>query len=470
VKRVGLLITGNEVLFGKTRDTNGPHMAAALRKVGCEVRRSLVCGDDVEEILRALDYLFENCDVVLMTGGLGPTSDDLTAEIIARRFRLPLAFNDEAWAACVDAFARMGRSAVPETNRKQANLPVGCRLLPNPNGTAVGFSVSGELGDGQVSGQKTVYCLPGVPFEMEPMFAASVLPNLTPSGAVTFQRTWQVFGLGESAMQERVGELERTLQNDLPGIVVSYQAHAGYVTYGCFFSAPHSAAAVAAETLVDGAYAQGVEKAFGRHIVGRSELSLAASTISAFTEAGVTLAVAESCTGGALSKELTAIPRSSLCYLGGITTYANSWKEQFLGVSAETLQNRGAVSEATAAEMASGLLLRVNADVVLSITGVAGPGGGSDRTPVGTVCFGLAVRSARVDVQGLVSRLEGFKWGAPQEAPEAVGVCVSEGVTLLTTTVRFGSRLRRDVIQMRACVQALGTLAMVAESLSMEQR
>lgn len=471
-KHVGLLITGNEVLFGKTKDTNGPHMAAALRKVGCEVRRSLVCGDNVTEILRALEYLFENCDVVLMTGGLGPTSDDLTAEIIARCFGLPLVFHEEAWKACVDAFARMGRTSVPETNRKQANLPAGCRLMPNPNGTAVGFCVEGALTSHQKStgSHKVVYCLPGVPFEMEPMFAASVLPELIPPGAVTFQRTWQVFGLGESAMQERIAEAERSLQKEVPSLVVSYQAHAGYVTYSCFSASPHADESACVQALVDGPFAKEVEKAFGHHVVSRSELSLAASVVELFNQAGVTLAVAESCTGGLLSKEITAIPRSSVCYLGGITTYSNAWKEQFLGVDSRTLQTQGAVSEATAAQMALGLSLRTHADVALSITGVAGPGGGSDRTPVGMVCFGLAVRNTRVKADEMKSRLGAFNWDVPKEASSAVSLSTSENVTLLTATVRFGPRLRRDIIQLRASNQALGVLVMVADSFTQENR
>ena len=284
-RSIGLLITGNEVLFGKTRDTNGPFMAAHLRRVGCSVKRSLVCGDDREELARALSYLAETCEAILMTGGLGPTSDDLTAEIVAKFFGLPTVFSEPAWQACVDAFARLGRKEVPETNRKQAELPAGCTLVPNPVGTAVGFTVHGHRNGKPLS----VTCLPGVPFEMEPMFLATVLPSLTVSGAESVQRTWQVFALGESVMQERIAAVESRIARELPEAVVSYQAHAGYVTYAVFAQAFEAARKSAIEAALDGFVREGVEAAFGHHVVAHGDLLLAPHIVKAFSTAGLSL-------------------------------------------------------------------------------------------------------------------------------------------------------------------------------------
>jgi|GEM_PF-5569255 len=279
---IGLLITGNEVLFGKTRDTNGPFMASHLRRVGCEVKRSLVSGDDRAELARSLSYLAETCDSILMTGGLGPTSDDLTADVVARFFGLPTVFSEPAWQACVDAFTRLGRDEVPATNRKQAELPQGAQLVPNPIGTAVGFETRGTHAGKEI----TIICLPGVPFEMEPMFLESVLPSLTVKGAVSVQRTWQVFGLGESAMQERIAPLEKRIAEMFPEAIVSYQAHAGYVTYAVFAQSFSELRCAELDTALAGFVNQGVCEAFGHHVVAQTDLLLAPHVVKSTRKNG----------------------------------------------------------------------------------------------------------------------------------------------------------------------------------------
>lgn len=464
VRGVGILITGNEVLFGKTRDTNGPFMAAHLRRAGREVKRSLVSGDDRVELARALRYLSETCDTVLMTGGLGPTSDDLTAEVVGAFLGLPLDFSEPAWRACIDAFARMGRTEVPETNRKQALLPRGCRLIPNGVGTAVGFAASGSV-EGRAL---TLVCLPGVPFEMEPMFLEHVLPGLGDAEAVVTSRSWQVFGLGESTMQQKVAALEERVAREVPEAIVSYQAHAGYVTYALFAPARGDARASAVRGAVEGWFTRGVEEAFGTHVIARTEKSLAPYLVEAYAAAGVTLAVAESCTGGLVSKEIVAVPGSSACYLGGVTAYANALKSKVLGVPEALLATHGAVSEETARAMAEGAVDVLGSDVAIAITGVAGPSGGSDRAPVGTICLGLAWRESAVDSRRLAARLAPFRW---KEAPVLEnGRASDDDVGSMVVTLALGKRMRRDVIQLRSSVFALGSLALVASAFIREQQ
>jgi nicotinamide-nucleotide amidase len=219
---VGLLITGNEVLFGKTKDTNGPFMAAHFRSLGIAVEQIMICGDNETQLLDCLTYLSAKCTTVIMTGGLGPTSDDLTAQLVAQYLDLPVQFFPEAWEACVQAFGRFGRTDVPESNKKQALLPAGSQLIPNNIGTAVGFIAQGQI---------KIICLPGVPFELEPMFLNTVLPLFKGADGTFFSKTWQVFYMGESSMQLRLNELEQKTKAGFPDAVISYQAHAGSVTY-----------------------------------------------------------------------------------------------------------------------------------------------------------------------------------------------------------------------------------------------
>jgi nicotinamide-nucleotide amidase len=219
---IGTLITGNEILYGKTKDTNGVFFAQELLKVGVRVQSLRVEGDFQANILRALNELFETCDVVLMTGGLGPTSDDLTAQIVAQFVNEPLVFFHEAWGMCLNYFKKLGRTEIPESNRKQAFLPKNALLLPNSLGTAAGFFVKFK--------NKFLYCLPGVPAECEAMFLDSVLPQilqLVPATHKMKSASWQIVGVGESFLQTKLDDFEKKHSR----FQISYQAHAGYVTY-----------------------------------------------------------------------------------------------------------------------------------------------------------------------------------------------------------------------------------------------
>jgi nicotinamide-nucleotide amidase len=252
--KIALLITGNEILSGKTQDINGVFLSRHLKKFGISLINTIICGDDEEELIRCLSFLSQNCDVILMTGGLGPTSDDLTAKIIGHFFKVPLEFNEQAWKDCLDTFKKLGRTNIPESNKKQAYLPKGCDLLPNKMGTAAGFSVSGIHENKQV----TVYCMPGVPYEMHPMFLNYVLPCFLDKKQNPIFKVWQVFFMGESAMQSAIETAEKKLLSECPDAVVSYQAHSCYVTYSIRLSSYKNE--------LD-SFSKEVKSAFGNYII-----------------------------------------------------------------------------------------------------------------------------------------------------------------------------------------------------------
>lgn len=256
--KIGILITGNEILSGKTQDINGVFFARQLKKFGIVPQYTLACGDDPDELIRCLGFLAASCQTILMTGGLGPTSDDLTAQIVAQFFKIPLEFNDQAWQNCLKVFQKLGRKNIADSNKKQAYLPRGSLLLPNDMGTAAGFAVSDS--------KTTVYCMPGVPYEMQPMFLNSVLPKLMVLEKKPFVKVWQVFAMGESAMQSAIGPAEEKLKQLCPRAVVSYQAHSCHVTY--------SVTSTEDKAEIENEFVPQVEAAFGDFILYRQELPI----------------------------------------------------------------------------------------------------------------------------------------------------------------------------------------------------
>ena len=463
---IGQLITGNEVLFGKTRDTNGPFMGSQARMQGARVLFSLTCGDDRSHLLNALSFLADHCDVILMTGGLGPTSDDLTAEVVARFCEVPLEFRTEAWEACVEAFARLGRKEVPESNRKQALLPKGCEIIPNPVGTAVGFSVAHSRG-------AQIFCLPGVPFELEPMYVASVLPKITKTGGHNSVRTWQVFFLGESAMQNKLADFEKDLQELQPNVVVAYQAHAGYVTYSVALAATQESELPAVKEFLDDFVEPRVASCLKHYVVSRSEKPFPAFLVETLAQKKLKLSVAESCTGGLLSQMICAVPGASACFESGIVSYSNEAKIKFLGVNPETIVQDGAVSEKTVIEMAKGTLKAACAQIAISLSGVAGPSGGTEINPVGTVYLALCIDNALPKDLALQSKLERFGWKKivePQATTEVQALEIGEAgehpeSLVFTIRIQLGSRMPRQVIQLRSSNFALGSLVVLSQLL-----
>ncbi|MEW6077507.1 MAG: competence/damage-inducible protein A [Thermodesulfobacteriota bacterium] len=375
--RAEILATGNEVLTGTIVDSNSAFIAAALEETGIEVRRHTCVGDDIELIAAAVREIAGRADVALITGGLGPTGDDLTAEAVARAAGVRLAFDETAGASVRRFFEERGMK-MRETDPKQTLLPEGAVCIPNSVGSAPGFSLN--------VGRCRVYVMPGVPFEMEIMMTASVLPDIVSRQAGgnlhAAGRTLSVFGLPES----EVGRLIAGIPERFPG-----------ARYGIRVSFPEMFVRIstrdqrkdAAEALVEKA-ARWTQETIGECVFSGQGLSLPAEVGRLLAEKKKTVAVAESCTGGLVGHLLTNNPGSSDYFLLSAVTYANTAKTAVIGVPQETIDRYGAVSEETARAMAAGVRRLTGADYGLAISGIAGPSGGSTDKPVGTVCIGLA--------------------------------------------------------------------------------
>lgn len=375
---IELLTIGTELLLGHTVDTNGAELGRALAAVGIPVRRRTSVGDDPEIIREAADHALRRTGAVLCTGGLGPTADDVTKRVIAELFQMPLTFRPEVWEALVARFARAGR--VPaERNRCQAEVPEGAVILPNRWGTAPGLWLEGAPG--------LAILLPGVPGEMRGLLHHEVLPRLAPRahGTVVRSRTLRTTGIPESSLADRLEGSQPALDPlslaYLPGVEgVDLRLTASGLT------AEEADRRLAAGIVL-------LRQCAGSCAYGEDDNDLAALVLEAARQRSLHLATAESCTGGGLGARLTAIPGSSDVYVGGVIAYDNAVKIAALGVGPEVLTEHGAVSEEVARLMATGLLGRYPVDLAVSVTGVAGPGGGTDQKPVGLVYIGIADRA-----------------------------------------------------------------------------
>ncbi len=473
--RISLISIGDELLNGATVDTNTAWLAARLHARGCAVVSHRTIGDDRPLIAAAVRDEIGQADVIITTGGLGPTDDDLTREGVADALGVGLHTDAAAEAHLRAFFARIGRRLTP-TQFRQAMLPDGCELIPNPWGTAPAFAA--RAGNGC-----RIYVLPGVPSEMRGIFGASILPRLAGElgGRCTLVRVVRCFGATEAYVGEQVSDLMTRGRNPAVGIT------AADAIIGIRINATADTPAAAAELL--DADLEMVRQRLGSYVFGEhdplapggvepaaanspraitrqqraagfsprgasgsdpapygdggsaDELTAAGSdpasvaaaprgvetlqeaVAALLTASRQTLATAESCTGGLLSKLLTDVAGSSAFFLRGYVTYANSAKTDLLGVSGDALNTHGAVSEAVAIQMAEGCRRAAGSDFSLSITGIAGPGGGSDDKPVGLVYLGAA------DASGTTVR-----------------------------RVQFGQHLSRRDIRVRACHSALNLL------------
>jgi nicotinamide-nucleotide amidase len=388
--RAIILSIGDELTLGQTVDTNSAWLAKQLAGIGFRPAAHLTVPDDRDAIRQAFEESVGRCDALVVSGGLGPTEDDLTRQALADFLNQPLELAPAALEN-VERFFRALRREMPEKNRIQAMLPRGAEMIENTAGTAPGIYCNYLSGD-----QKTVceiFIMPGVPKEMKIMFERSVRPKLAGgepgrvgpgSAGVILSKTLHTFGLGESAVAERLGELMRRDRNPSVGTTVAN----GYVSLrlNAYFPTPAEAERQMAET------ASACRAALGDLIWGEDEQTLPEVVGRLLAGARETVTTAESCTGGLLAKLITDVPGSSAYFKQGWVTYANDAKTALLGVSPVTLQREGAVSEAVVAEMAAGALERSGADSALAISGVAGPDGGTTEKPVGTVCLALVAR------------------------------------------------------------------------------
>ena len=406
--QVEVINTGTELLLGSVLNTHLRFLAQELFPLGLRVTRQVTVPDG-PDIRNALLESFARAGVVIVTGGLGPTTDDITREVTAELLGLELVHDEAIMAAITARFVRRGLTTGPRVGR-QAERPREAVVLPNENGTAPGLYFAPRPRVGEDPGALTphIFLLPGPPRELHPMFRASVLPILkSVAPASDFGiRTWRIAGLGESHVEEKVGERLLAL-----GVELGYCARPGEVDLRVIGSPE---ALQAAESIVVGALEP--------NIVSPEARSLESVVVELLAGAGATVATAESCTGGFLAHRITNVPGASAVFLAGFVTYANEAKERDLAVDGQLIADNGAVSAQVAAAMAEGARTRASATYGVATTGIAGPGGGSAGKPVGTVYIALAKAGAvpRVEHRCFPTERETFKDLATQTALDLI--------------------------------------------------
>ena len=387
IARAVILSTGDELTTGRIVDTNANWIADTLFELGIDVVAVLTVGDFPDRLAWAWRQALARGDLVISTGGIGPTADDLTNEVLAGVLGVPLV-EDVASAARIRAFfAAVGRE-MPVNNLKQARLPAGAVVIENPLGTAPGYRVPHD--------GCQVVVLPGVPREMKRMMEDSVLPWVRGErGEETYlAHVFQTFGLSESRLDELVAGAVEPDEGR-----VSFRASFPEISLRVVVHGEAARAAARLETV-----AARLRERIGPFVYGEGAVTMEEVVGRELAARGLTVALAESCTGGLVGHRLTNVPGSSAYLCGGVVAYADGAKQALLGVRAETLAAHGAVSEETAAEMAAGARRALGAGIGLAITGIAGPDGGTPAKPVGTVCLGLA------SAAGVVARRYQF-WG-----------------------------------------------------------
>lgn len=364
-----IVCVGTELLLGDIVNTNAAFLAQELAAAGISVFHQSVVGDNPQRLLEAFQIGLSRADVVLTTGGLGPTYDDLTKETAAKYFNRKMVLDESLLENIRCIFSRIGRE-MTHNNDKQAVMPEGAHVFPNENGTAPGLALEQD--------GKIIVMMPGPPREMKPMFLNQVLPYLTRGEPHTLvSRTIHVFGMGESAVEELLRDRMNAGKN--PTIAPYAKEGEVQLRVTAFASAKEEA-----ERMLDPVVAE-ICGLLGDVVYGVDAKSLQNALVTELTAKGLTVAAAESCSGGLVSERITEIPGSSAVFGLGVCTYANSAKEQVLGVPKELLEKHGAVSPAVAESMAACVRRVSHADIGISVTGIAGPGGGSDEKPVGLV-------------------------------------------------------------------------------------
>jgi nicotinamide-nucleotide amidase len=372
-----ILATGDEIRSGALVDSNSAYIAQKLEETGIEVARHSCIGDDPAETVNILTEMGQRSDIAVVTGGLGPTDDDLTSAAAARAADVVLVLDPQALASAENFFKVRSRT-LTDSNKKQAMLPAGAQCLNNPVGTAAGFHIK--------IGHCDFFFLPGVPFEMRRMLTDQVIPRIMkiqgPDAGVRLVKTLSTFGLTESAagdhlvgFDQRFPQIKLGFRAKFPEIQVKFYAHG---------ADEESLRAELEEA------AQWVYRKLGDQVISDTGESMEKVVGTLLRQKNALLAVAESCTGGLIADLLTNVPGSSDYFVFSAVTYSNQLKMKILDVTARTLDRYGAVSEQTATEMARGVQQVSGATYGLSVSGIAGPGGATDSKPVGTVCIGLA--------------------------------------------------------------------------------
>ena len=357
---------GTELLLGHTVNTNLAFLGNELQAAGYAVEREICIPDTPATVAAELSRELADAEVIVTVGGLGPTSDDITRQTVADELGLPLVFQPDVYHRIAEYLARRNVNVPDEALRAQAMVPEGARILPNKNGTAPGLCC--------IQGEKLVFMLPGPPRELQPMVRESVMPLLREKYAPTLAiAAVSSCGIPESSVAARVEQILKSY----PEVHPAYCARPFMVDVRLATEPANRSRLDAAE--------QAVRRALGNAVIGSGGTSLPAALGELLRARNATLATAESCTAGQISSAITSVPGSSSYFAGGIVSYSNTAKQQLLGVNEQTLETHGAVSEHVALEMMQGAMERLAASTGIAVTGIAGPGGGTEEKPVGLV-------------------------------------------------------------------------------------
>ena len=370
--KVAIIAVGTELLFGQTVNTNAVYLSRELNLMGFDVMYHHTVGDNPERLKEMLDVTYEDCDMVITTGGLGPTQDDLTKEMLSEYFGCELVLHEPSMEAIKARFKKMGRT-MSDNNIKQAYMPASCHVFRNDQGTAPGCAIEK---DGRYA-----ICLPGPPREMTAMFENAVKPYLEgKAGGSMYYRLIRTFGIGESDLETRILDVING-QTD-PTIATYVKEGECYIRIASKRESASEAEAAVNSMLED------VKKLIGEFIYDCDNRDLWDVVGEKLMEKNITISSAESCTGGMFAEKLTSVPGISEVFGRSFVTYSNEAKMEILGVSRQTLEKHGAVSEETAREMARGLKKASGSRICVSVTGIAGPDGGTPEKPVGLVYIG----------------------------------------------------------------------------------
>lgn len=371
--KTAILSIGTELLFGQITNTNTVYLSQKLNMLGYDVMYHYTVGDNPERVRDMIRLAFQDCDLVITTGGLGPTQDDLTKEMVCQVMGDELVMMDEVMSELESYFEKLGRP-MTENNKKQAYVPSRAEVFINHEGSAPGFALEKD--------GKYVICMPGPPREMTSMFEDSVMPYLqSMSEDVIYYRMLRAFGIGESALETKLLDL---IDDQTDPTLATYAKEGECSLRIASKRKTEAEAREAVDEMVEK-----VKERVGEFIYSCDDEELVQVVCRKLMEKGLTLSSAESCTGGKFAAAVTDIPGISTVFQRGLVTYSNQAKMDELGVKAETLEKYGAVSEETAMEMVEGLRRVSGSDVCVSVTGIAGPGGGSDAKPVGLVYIGF---------------------------------------------------------------------------------
>lgn len=383
-----IITIGDEILIGQIVDTNSAWMAKQLNQIGMKVKQITSVSDDADHIMEALRLAESRADVILMTGGLGPTKDDITKVTLAKYFNMGFRRDEETLNHVTEIFARLNRPMI-DLNRTQADVPEGCIVIKNKNGTApcMWFEQHGKI----------FVSMPGVPFEMMYLMDDEIIPRIKAAFKlpVIYHKTILTSNIGESFLAMEIEDIENSLP---PSIKLAYLPKLGQVRLRLSTIGEEEAPLKAAVDF----YAQQIIARIRQHVVAEEDIALEKAILNFMEQRKLTLSTAESCTGGYIAHLITQHPGCSSVYEGGAVTYSYDLKMSLLGVKAETLAKYGAVSEETVKEMALGALQNFKTDYAVAVSGIAGPDGGMPDKPVGTVWIAVA------HAKGVVSKVFSF--------------------------------------------------------------